>query len=75
MSSSNQVRIATIKESTYGVTPPAGNFKTARYTSESLSGTPETTESEQIRQDRLSSGQITVGLNVGGDLNGELASG
>lgn len=73
MSSSNRVRIAYIKEATYGVTPGVGNFKTARMTSESLSGTPETVESQQIRTDRMSSGQITTGLAVEGDLAFELA--
>lgn len=50
-----------------------GDMSTARFTSESLSGTPETVESEQIRTDRQSSGQVVVGINVGGDLNFELA--
>ncbi len=49
------------------------NFSTARYTSETLSGTPETTESQQIRSDRMSSGQIVTGLTVEGDINFELA--
>ena len=75
MSSSNSVRVAVIEEETYGVTPAVGNFDTARFTSESLSGTPETTESQQIRTDRQSSGQIVTGLTVGGDLNFELAAG
>jgi len=73
MSSSNQVRIAFIEESTYGEVPVAGNFSTARFTSDSLSGTPDTTESQQIRTDRMSSGQVVTGLSVGGDLNFELA--
>ena len=73
MSSSNQVRVAFIEESTYGEVPAAGNFETARFTSDSLSGTPETTESQQIRTDRMSSGQVVTGLTVGGDLNFELA--
>jgi len=73
LSSSNQVRIALIKETTYGVTPGAGNFETARFTSESLSGTPETTESQTIRTDRLSSGQVVTGLTVSGDVSMELA--
>ncbi len=73
MSSSNLVRLAFIKESTYGVTPGSGNFSTARFTSEALSGTPNTVESQQIRTDRMSSGQVVVGLEVGGDLNFELA--
>lgn len=73
MSSSNRVRIAFIAESTYGVTPGSGNFSSARFTSENLSGTPDTVESQQIRTDRLSSGQVVVGLAVAGDLQIELA--
>jgi hypothetical protein len=73
MSSSNQVRIAFIPETIIGETPAAGNFSTARFISESLSGSPETTESQQIRTDRLSSGQIVTGLTVGGDISFELA--
>lgn len=73
MSSSNLVQIASIEETTYGETPGAGNFDTVRFISEALSGSPDTVESQQIRTDRLSSGQIVVGLNVGGALNFELA--
>jgi hypothetical protein len=71
--SSNLVRVAFIEETTYGVTPAGGNFTTARFTSESLSGTPDTVESQQIRIDRMSSGQIVTGLAVEGALNFELA--
>jgi hypothetical protein len=73
MSSSNLVRLAFIPETVYGVTPGAGNFKTARFVSEGLSGTPDTVESQQIRTDRMSSGQIVTGLTVGGDIGVELA--
>ena len=73
MSSSNLVRIAFIEESTYGVTPAAGNFETARFTSETLSGSPDTVESKQLRSDRMSSGQIVTGLQVQGAMNFELA--
>ena len=48
-------------------------FLTARFTSEQYSGTPETTESAQIRTDRMSSGQVVTGLNVEGGHNFELA--
>lgn len=72
-SSSNLIRVAYIAESTYGETPVAGNFETARFTSEKLSGSPQTTESKQIRVDRMSSGQITTGLNVEGALSIEVA--
>ena len=73
MSSSNLVRLAVIPETVYGETPVTGNFKTARFISEGLSGTPETVESQQIRNDRMSSGQIVTGLTVGGDVGFELA--
>lgn len=73
MSSSNLVRITCIKETVYGQTPVAGDFFTARFTNDSLSGSPETTESQQIRIDRQSSGQVVTGLTVGGDINFELA--
>lgn len=51
----------------------AGEFKTARFTSEKYSGTPETTESAQIRTDRQSSGQVVTGLTVNGGHSVELA--
>lgn len=51
----------------------SGEFKTARFTSEQYSGTPETTESQQIRTDRMSSGQVVTGLAVEGGHNFELA--
>jgi hypothetical protein len=73
MSSANLVRLAFIEEATYGVTPVSGDFDTARFTSEGLSGTPDTVESQQIRTDRLSSGQIVTGLQVGGEVAFELA--
>lgn len=51
----------------------SGNFLTARFTSEKYSGTPQTTESAQIRIDRLSSGQVVTGLTVDGGHSFELA--
>lgn len=51
----------------------AGEFATSRFTSEKYSGTPDTTESAQIRTDRLSSGQIVTGLKVEGGHSFELA--
>lgn len=73
MSSSNLVRITAIKETTYGVTPDTGNFQAVRFISEALSGTPDTVESQQIRTDRMSSGQVVTGLSVGGNMGFELA--
>ncbi len=51
----------------------SGQFKTARFTSEKYSGTPQTTESAQIRTDRQSSGQVVTGLTVAGGHGFELA--
>jgi len=48
-------------------------YKTVRFISEQYSGTPETTESQQIRTDRMSSGQVVTGLTVGGGHSFELA--
>lgn len=73
MSSANEVSVVYIAETDYGVTPGSGNFQAARFVSESLSATPSTTESKQLRTDRMSSGQIVTGLEVGGDINFELA--
>lgn len=73
MSSSNEVQVSYIEESVYSETPAVGNFKQARFTSESLSATPDTVESAQIRTDRLSSGQVLTGLTLSGDLSIEYA--
>lgn len=51
----------------------AGEYKTARFVNEKYSGTPETTESQQIRTDRQSSGQVVTGLTVNGGHGFELA--
>lgn len=50
----------------------SGDFKDARFTQEKYSGTPETTESAQIRTDRQSSGQVVTGLTVAGGHSFEL---
>ena len=78
MSSANLVSVVYTPETEYGKkpTPISGvTLETTRFTSESLSGTPTTTESAQIRTDRMSSGQVTTGLDVGGSLDFELAPG
>jgi hypothetical protein len=73
MSSSNLVKIVYIEETVIGETPVAGDFDTVRFISEALSGSPETTESQQIRTDRLSNGQVVTGLTVAGDIGFELS--
>jgi len=78
MSSSNLVEVTYVDEVTYGTSPtPAGavTLQTVSFTSESLSGTPTTTESAAIRTDRMSGGQVVTGLEVGGALDFELMVG
>lgn len=76
MSSGNLVSIVYDRETEYGKTdsPLSGvQLNTAQFINESLSGTPITTESQRLRTDRMSSGQIVTGLDVGGAINFELS--
>ncbi len=78
MSSANLVSVVYVEETDYGKKPTdlsTTTLKTARFTSESLSGTPTTTTSAAIRTDRMSGGQVVTGLEVGGGLDFELAPG
>lgn len=74
MSSSNRVRLAIIPETAYGVTPGTGNFQEVRMTSEDLTGTPQVTESQEIRSDRQTSGQVNTGLELSGGWNVEVTA-
>lgn len=76
MSSSNLVSVVYDRETEYGKTddPLSGvTLNTARFINESLSGTPVTAESGELRIDRMSAGQAITGLDVGGALNFELS--
>lgn len=76
MSAANAVQDIFVREVTYGVTPPlaTAQARTIRFTTEGLSGTPTTTTSQENRTDRMSGGQIVTGLEVGGDIAGELSA-
>lgn len=78
MSSGAKVTTHYIKEVTPGVTPAApvaGDWKTARLTSNTLSPTPATEVSDEITDTRLSQGSVVTGLTIGGDLVGEMSFG
>ena len=67
MSSGNLVSVVYVPETAYGIpdTPLSGvTAETARFTSESISGTPTTTTSANIRTDRAS-GQSAAGSPAG----------
>lgn len=74
MSESNRVVLRYIPEVAYDVTPVDGDWKTIRYTSESLSATPTTTQSSEIRADRMISDMPKVGLTVGGEISFEFSA-
>lgn len=74
MSESNQVVLRYIPEVTYNTTPVNGVWQAVRYTSESLSATPTTTTSAEIRADRMLSDMPKVGLEVGGDISFEFSA-
>lgn len=69
MSESNQVKLRYIPEVTYDTTPVDGVWETIRYTSETLSATPTTTTSAEVRADRMTSDMPKVGMEVGGDIS------
>ena len=77
MSSSNLVQLTYVEEvTTYGERPTdlsAVTLDTMRFTSEALSGTPVTTTSAELRNDRMSAGQVVTGLEVGGGIDFELS--
>lgn len=75
MSSPSQVAVIAIPEVEYGKTPDlvtAEGFA-VRFTGESLSGSPQTTASAELRTDRMSGGMVITGLETGGDVNFELS--
>ena len=76
MSSPNSVADIFVREVTYGTTPPLATAaaKSIRFTTEALSGTPTTTTSAENRVDRMSGGMIVTGLEVGGEIAGELSA-
>lgn len=73
MSDSNRTRVGIVAESAFGVTPNSPVFQTLRVTSSSLSFSPKTTSSTEIRADRQVSDLILVGADAQGDLGMELS--
>lgn len=73
MSDSNRVIVRYITEVTYGTTPANATWQATRFTGESLSATPVTTQSQEIRSDRMVSDLPKTNLTVGGGLDIELS--
>jgi len=73
MSSGNLIQHSYLKEDTYGVLAPTGDFQAISKTSAAFTGTPDVAQSATIRSDRLPSGNIVTGLTVTGNIANELA--
>ena len=75
MSDSNQVKVRYIEEVTLGETPvDSNNWKETRYTSETLTASPETTTSQEIRSDRAIQDMYKVNESITGGFNFELSA-
>jgi hypothetical protein len=76
MSSSNLVQLVAVEETAYGKAPDlsVAVAHVIPFTSESLTGTPQTAASATIRSDRQGTGQALVGLESGGEISVELAA-
>ncbi|MBS7696269.1 MULTISPECIES: phage tail tube protein [unclassified Chelatococcus] len=75
LQSTNRVKLAKVREITAGVTPPNPAFKEILQTSSGLNAAPQTVTSNIIRSDRQVADLILVGLQIAGDVGGELAFG
>jgi len=73
MSSGNLISHQYLKEATYGVINPVGNFQAISKTSTNFTCTPDSTQSSTVRDDRLPSGNIITGLTANGSSATELS--
>ncbi|MGB0890233.1 MAG: phage tail tube protein, partial [Solirubrobacterales bacterium] len=75
MSDANRVRLTYVEESSFGVPPGSPSTTAIRYTGESLVSSRETTESQEIRDDRQVADLIEVGIGAGGGIDVEQSQG
>ena len=68
MTSSNRVRLSGVAEGTYGTTPNTPRMRKQRATSIGLSFKADYVDSDDIRDDRMSSDPILVGQTNGGQI-------
>lgn len=72
MSETNRTRISIVRESTFGTTPASPAMLEIPFNSSSLTSSPNTTVSEEIRSDRQTADLFLVGEESSGDISGEL---
>lgn len=73
LQNTNQVALAKVRETTFGVIPTSPAFTARRQTSSGLAANPKTVVSNEIRSDRQVRDLILVSQEAGGDVGGELA--
>jgi tail tube protein len=73
LQSTNRVKLAKVRETSFGVTPANPAFKAVRQTSSGLNANPKTVITSEIRGDRQVTDLILVGEEAGGPIGGELA--
>jgi hypothetical protein len=74
MTDSNRTRLALVKEATRNTTPTNPIFQTMRVTGITLTDNNQTVVSDEIRSDRMSSGEILVGRAGGEGFNFEFSN-
>lgn len=72
--STNRTTISLVKEPSFGVTPTNPKFKKVRYTGESLMFDIQTTQSNEIRDDRNVANTVQTKAGTQGDINFELST-
>lgn len=74
MSNTNDVVLRYVPETNYGETPTASDdWKEVRYTSETLTASPEYTTSSEVRNDRMIADNPVVSASTSGDISFELS--
>lgn len=71
---SNRVRVAYVRETSFGVPETTPTYQIARLTSSDLAANKQTVTSEELRSDRMVSDQPEVGFDNGGTLNIEFSA-
>lgn len=76
MSESNQTIVRLVRETVYDTTPTnSPDWQEYRFTSEGFSAEPNTIISNEIRSDRMDSGQSLVGVTSQGSIDVEMSDG
>lgn len=73
LASGSRTQLSYIAEATFGTTPGAGNGINLRRTDDTLGFKTQTTVSQEIRSDRMTSDLVLVGASAEGGINFELS--